>query len=83
MKKVMISLAALAAFSGAALASERNYDLRESDTYFGKFSQQLQNGHKAYTSASTNTLAVAREGRALTNFERLMQISAENESGRK
>jgi hypothetical protein len=83
MKTLLFSLAAVAALSGAASASERNYDLRESDTYFGKFSQQLQNGHKAYTSASTNALAVAHEGRALTNFERLMKISAENESGRK
>ena len=81
MKTLLISLAAVAALSGAASASERNYDLRESDTYFGKYSQQLQNGHKAYT--TVDALAAAHEGRALTNFERLMKISAENESGRK
>jgi hypothetical protein len=81
MKTLLISLAAVAALSGAASASERNYDLRESDTYFGKFSQQLRNGHKAY--AAVDALAAAQEGRTLTNFERLMKISAENESGRK
>ncbi|MGB8314678.1 MAG: hypothetical protein WCE69_09350 [Aestuariivirga sp.] len=81
MKTLLISLAVVAALSGAASASERNYDLRESDTYFGKFSQQLRNGHKAYT--TVDALAAAQEGRTLTNFERLMKISAENESGRK
>jgi hypothetical protein len=39
MKKIALSLIALAAISGAALA-ERNYDLRDSDTYMGKFSNE-------------------------------------------
>ena len=38
MKKIAISLLALAAVSTAALAGEsRGYDLRDSDTYFGKY----------------------------------------------
>jgi hypothetical protein len=40
MKKLAISLTALAAISTAALASgNRNYDLRDSDTYTGPFAQ--------------------------------------------
>ncbi len=39
MKKIIVSLIALAAVSTVALASDRNYDLRDSDTYTGKYSQ--------------------------------------------
>jgi hypothetical protein len=42
MNKILLSLAALTAISGAALA-ERSYDLRDSDTYTGKYSSmQIQ-----------------------------------------
>ena len=37
MNKLILSLAALAALSSVALASDRSYELRDSDTYFGKF----------------------------------------------
>ena len=40
MKKFLIAAAALALVSGSALA-ERNYDLRDSDTYTGKFATNL------------------------------------------
>ena len=40
MKKFAISLIALAALSTASFASQRGYDLRDSDTYFGKYSEQ-------------------------------------------
>ena len=39
MKKITLSLIALAAVSTAALA-DRSYDLRDSDTYMGKFKNE-------------------------------------------
>jgi hypothetical protein len=78
MKKIAISLLALAAVSTVALAGEsRGYDLRDSDTYFGKYSNQLKNG-----STSVNALVVANDGQASTSFERLKKISEENDRGR-
>ena len=77
MKKLSISLIALAAISTASLASQRGYDLRDSDTYVGKYSAQLKN-----TETKTNALAVNRSASTLTNFERLKKISEENDQGR-
>ena len=78
MKKFAISLIALAAISTASFAnSNRSYDLRESDTYIGKYSEQVKN-----SAVAVNALAVTNDGQALTNFERLNEISAENVSGR-
>jgi hypothetical protein len=58
MKNVLISLAALAALSGAALASDngygRNSDLRDSETYFGKYSTQLKT--KNHSNANSESL---------------------------
>ena len=81
MKNVLISLLALAAISGAALASDRGYDLRDSDTYFGKYSTK----HKMESSATdSNAFAVVKAGKAkLTAFERMTKISKENENGEK
>jgi uncharacterized protein YxeA len=80
MKNVLISLLAVAAISGAALASDRNYDLRDSDTYFGKYSTQ----HKVQSNATkSNAFAVANDGAKLTAYERMMKISEENQHGRK
>ena len=77
MKKFAISLLALAAVSTAALANENRGDLRDSDTYFGKYSNQLKN-----ESASSNAFAVAQDDTgALTAFERMKKIQEENEHG--
>ena len=76
MKKLSISLFALAAISSAAIASQRNYDLRDSDTYFGKYATQLKNND-----VRTNALAVESQPGILTNFKRLMKVSEENEQG--
>ena len=77
MKKIAISLFALAAVSTVAFAGEsRGYDLRDSDTYFGKYSTQATN-----MATSTSAISVMDAGRALTNFERLKWTSAENEDG--
>jgi hypothetical protein len=81
MKTLIVSLAALAAFSGAALASDRGYDPRDSDTYFGKYSTK----HEIESSATdSNAFAVVQAGKTkLTAFERMMQVSEENEHGGK
>lgn len=76
MKKIILSLAAVAALSTAALAENRSYDLRDSDTYFGKYSTQVAN-----QSAASNALAVTSNDAGLTNFERVLKISAEREHG--
>jgi hypothetical protein len=78
MKNIAISLLALAALSTASLAGDnRGYDLRDSDTYFGKYSNQVRN-----STSDANALAVVDESQALTNFERLKKISEENDHGR-
>ena len=83
MKKVLISLLALTAVSGAALASDRNYDLRDSDTYFGKYSTKHKAPNYFNANSSVEAFAVANDGAALTAYERMMKISEENEHGRK
>jgi hypothetical protein len=77
MKKIAFSLIALAALATASFAGNRSYELRESDTYFGKYSEQVKDSTPA-----VNAFAVANDGQALTNFERMKKISEENEHGR-
>jgi hypothetical protein len=78
MKKIAISLIALAALATASFAGDnRGYDLRDSDTYFGKYSNQVQN-----SASGVNAFAVANDGQASTSFERLKKISEENDRGR-
>jgi hypothetical protein len=83
MKALFISLAALAAVSSAALASNRNYDLRDSDTYFGKYSTKHNAPTSSYANSSVEAFAIPSDGTALTAYERMMKISEENEHGRK
>ena len=59
MKTLIVSLAALAAVSTAALAAERGDDLRSSDTYFGKFSAK----HKMESYATDSNAFAVDEGR--------------------
>ena len=82
MKNVLISLVALAALSGAAAATERNYDLRESDTYFGKFSEQLKGDRLPYANSGAEAFAAGGDSAPLTAFERMTKISEENDNGR-
>ena len=73
MKTIVVSLAALAAVSGVALAAGGD-DLRSSDTYFGKYSTKHQ-----VQATDSNALAVVKAGTAnLTAFERMTKISKEN-----
>jgi hypothetical protein len=77
MKKIAISLIALAAVSMVAFANENRGDIRDSDTYVGKFSNQVMN-----RSVGTSALVVIKSdaGQFQTNFERMKKISEENET---
>jgi hypothetical protein len=77
MKKIAISLIAFAAISTASFAGDnRSYDLRDSDTYFGKYSTQLKN-----EAVEANALVIVKKTSDMTNFERLKKISEENDQG--
>ena len=84
MKNICLSILALAALSSATFANNRGYDLRDSDTYFGKYSTQLKNkvAKQANTMTVISPLAVEEKSGKLTNFERMMKISRENDQGR-
>jgi hypothetical protein len=83
MKTIAISLLALAAIATASLASQRNYELRQSPTYFGKYSDQCFGADTCGDYApAINALTAIKGDRALSNFERLNLISEENDHGR-
>ena len=73
MKTLFVSLAALVAVSGAALASDRN-DPRDSGTNFSKFAKQ--NAAESYASDS-NALTIVKSSKKKTAFERMNEISEE------
>ena len=77
MKNVLISLAALAALSTAALASDRDDDLRQSGIFSGQYSAQ-QKGY-AHGSTATEAFGVANDGAPLTAFEIMQKNAIENE----
>ena len=78
MKTLIVSLVALAAVSGAALAAGGD-DLRSSDTYFGKYSQKHGMSGQA---TDSNAFAVVKSGKAKpTNVERMMKLEAEGRGG--
>ena len=83
MKNICLSILALAALSSATFANNRNYDLRDSDTYFGKYSTQLKDkvAKKANTMTVISPLAVEGKAFGLTNFERMTIRSRENDQG--
>jgi hypothetical protein len=81
MKKIYITILALAALSGAAYAND-SVDLRESDTDFGKYSTQLKNNAAKESMTVVSPLAIDENAPGLTNFERIMKISKENDHGR-
>lgn len=57
MNKFIIAVAALAAASSTAFAA-RSYDLRDSDTYFGKYSQSAPAGATAVSVSDSQALAI-------------------------
>ena len=77
MKKIAISLIALAAISTASFAGDnRSNDLRESDTYFGKYSEMLMN-----QAGNTNALTVIKKTGAANNFDRVTWTAWANDQG--
>jgi hypothetical protein len=76
MKKIILSLAAIAALSTASIAAERNYDLRDSDTYSGRYATQTQPAP-----LSVNAFPVRSDDAALTAFERMTRTAIENDNG--
>jgi hypothetical protein len=76
MKKFVLPLIALAAFSTASLAGDnRNYDIRDSDTYMGKYSTRSN-----AVELNTNALAAPSSDRPLTSFELMKRNQDKNES---
>lgn len=76
MKKIAISLIALAAISTASFAADHSDDQRGSDFYFGKYETQLKD-----KSTSANAMIIAKkEAGTLTAFERMNMIAWENEN---
>ena len=74
MKKFAISLIALASSSTAALAGGNgDSQLRESDTYVGKYAVQATN-----TDSNVNALAVVQNGNAVDVSERKSEESGRN-----
>lgn len=86
MKKIAISLVALAAVSTVAFAGEnRSYDLRDSDTCFGyKYCENTTNDKASTANANSFALAImdGQDGRSLSDFERMKKLSEENDQGR-
>ena len=77
MKKIVISLFALAAVSATAFANNnRGYDPRDAEGYLGKYSNVLTNDY-----TSTSAMAVTNSGKAVTSFEIMKQQSEENDNG--
>ncbi len=86
MNKFGMTLFALAVFSTSGYASNnRNSELRESDTYFGKFSEQAQNPatwNKVQPMTSAFPLAVQEKIDGLNSYKRTMKNSEENDHNR-
>ena len=74
MKTLFVSLAAV---SGTALAQGGD-DLRNSDTYFGKYAAQNKAGNYA---TDSNALTIVKRNKKKTAFERLKEISEEGGKG--
>jgi hypothetical protein len=74
MKKFVLPIIALAALSTASLAGDnRNYDIRDSDTYMGKYSTRSNP-----VELNTNALAAPSSDRPLTNFELMKRNQEKN-----
>jgi hypothetical protein len=83
MKKFYFTIFTLAALSSAAYANNRGEDLRDSDTYFGKYSTQLKDQTTKEVMTVVSPLAIDEIAPGLTSFERMKMISEENDQGRR
>jgi hypothetical protein len=89
MKTIIMSILTIVALSSAAFASaNRNYELRDSPTYCGQYTSNSE-GHCFNNTDNTRPFRIEnsepnkrRSGRPLTNYERLIEISNENDHGR-
>ena len=80
MKKILITLFAINALSGMAYANG-DADLRDSDTYFGKYSTKWKNQFNGSTSTEVAPLAIGENETGLSSFERMMRISRNRDQG--
>ena len=81
MMKNYITILALAALSGAAYAND-SVDLRDSDTCFGyKYCENAKKSPTWSPMTVVSPLAIDEKDFGLTNFERMMKISKENDEG--
>jgi hypothetical protein len=78
MNKLFISIIALAALSGAALASDRFNGERDTSAYVGFYSPK--DNMQSPTVTKVSPLAIEDNARSLTAFERMNKISLENEN---
>ena len=78
MNKLFISIIALAALSGAALATDRFHGERDTSAYVDKFSTKPN--MQSNTATKVSPLAIEDNARSLTAFERMNKISLENEN---
>ncbi len=81
MKKLLISTIAFAALSGAAIANDR-LDVRDSDTCMGKYCYNVKKAPNWSGTTVVSPLAIDENEFGLTNFERMMKLSKENDHGR-
>ncbi len=78
MKTLIVSLAALVAVSGAALAAGGD-DLRSSDTYFGKYSSKHQ---MEGSTIDSNAFAIVKAGKKKpTALQRMNMLEGEGRGG--
>ena len=76
MKKIAISLIALAAISTASFAADHDDDHRSASAYLGKYATQMKD-----MSTGANAIVIAKkEAGTLTAFERTNMIAWENEN---
>jgi hypothetical protein len=83
MKKICLTIVTIAALSGAAYANnDRGYDVRDSATCIGKYCNNVKKPFTAPTMTVVSPLPIDENAPGLTNFERMMKISKENDHGR-
>jgi hypothetical protein len=75
LKKLSLSLIALAALSGAAYANNHGSEMRVSDFY------NVKKPTASATMTVVSPLAITEKDAALSAFERMMNNSEENQSG--
>ena len=81
MKKITLTIAALALLSIGASASQRGHDLRDTE-YWTSNGVPANIGDPAGSSTASAALAVDKDTSKGSNFYRTMELSIENLQGR-